>query len=197
MKANNIEKEYSLLKQTILSATKQRGRAFILAPEELKNDKSFVLEAVSKNAYAFRFASKELRADKEVLYAALNNQRSYNVILRYASEELQNDIDTILYAIEKNPQNFRGLDKTLKHKLLSDRSFLLKAVSLNGNFYNQLPDDYKNDKSLIIPALKSLPAIYRYVSKDLESDLEILSLLPTPKQAINDFDCEIEDDDLN
>lgn len=66
---------------------------------QYNNDKRFILQSVKKYN-TLRFASKTLRNDKDVVYAALNNSKDPDDVLKYISPSLKNDRNIFLKAID-------------------------------------------------------------------------------------------------
>ena len=92
---------------------------------QYNNDKRFVLQSVKKYN-TLRFASKTLRIDKDVVYAALNNSKDPDDVLKYISPSLKNDRNIFLKAIdiklklkkinEKYEKNEKNKTKKVKGK---------------------------------------------------------------------------------
>ena len=103
------------VKEIMLAAVNQNGRALKYAPAELKKDKDFVLAAVNQNGRALWFASAALQNDKEIVLAAVNQDGR---TLRFASAALKNDKDILMAAVARHPVSLIYISEPAKSLLL-------------------------------------------------------------------------------
>jgi hypothetical protein len=112
------------LRSSFVRRLRFAGFELFTAPTEVRADRQCVLAAVGSYSYALRAASEELRGDPEIVSIAV---KSHGHAIRWASSDLRNDPSCALLAIASQAE-------ALHHCpiLRTDRSFLLKAVSVNG-----------------------------------------------------------------
>ena len=100
--------------------------------EEVRNRRDFWLEAVKISSYGLKYAPEAFKHDREMVLAAV---RFEGESLVYAGEELISDPEVFLAALEQIRKR-RGacspdqIIPLLTEKLISDRDFMLKAISL-------------------------------------------------------------------
>ena len=106
--------------------------------------------------------------DKEIVQACvLKNGHQ----LEYASEHLRDDLETLEIAMLQNTFAFRYASGRLK----SDRDF--NSQLLMNSFPSLLyfmPQDFKTDKSFILPLLKQDHEIMNYVDESLKKDRDFV-----------------------
>lgn len=183
-------------KRIVLAAVKERGFALYHASEMLKHDREVVLAAVETHGGALRYASEALKNDREVVLAAIrqcgNSNLSRGHPLQHASIALRNDKDFMLDVVRINGNAMRLTPLSLKY----DRDIILAAykenekslqyalskevvspiVKKNGLALKFAPKRFQNDKDVVVDALTQNYRAIEFVSKSLQSDLEVLVL---------------------
>jgi CxxC motif-containing protein len=115
-------------KEIVLAAIKSDMSAKILgyAAENLRSDREVVLTAVRLYGDALEYASDELRADKEIVLEALKRRPDEtndmyihfkNVALKYASPDLQNNLEFLCTALEINPSAEKYIPEDIRKKV--------------------------------------------------------------------------------
>ena len=107
-----------------------------------------------------QFASEEIKNDKEIILAAINRYNGNSI--KYASENLRNNKELIEYAVNISGFAFRYASDEIQ----KDRSLALKAISKAGNLFKFLSDDYKRDKEIILAAVQNYEHALKYVPVD-------------------------------
>ena len=77
-----------------------------------KDLKSWVYDKVARNGLTLEFASEELRNDKEIVLKAVQNRGS---ALQYASDELKNDREIVLEAIKFDKEAIQYASEEMKN----------------------------------------------------------------------------------
>lgn len=123
-------------------------RADNLQDVPFEDDKDVVMAAVKHDSQALKYASYRLKNDIEVVTAALRETDCFGVL--YASDELRNNKDFALKAIEVNPWNINSVVAGLhNHKDLYDAVYkkdesLKEYIQPLHNLYRiSNPEDYK------------------------------------------------------
>jgi hypothetical protein len=114
-----------------------------------------------------QFASDEIKDDKEIILAAINRYDGNSI--KYASETLRNNKELVEYAVNKSGFAFRYASDELQ----KDKTLALKAVSKAGYLFKCLSDDYKRDKEIILVAVQNYEHALKYVPVDC-IDIEIV-----------------------
>ena len=170
-------------KEIILAAVKQYGSALDYASENLKNDKEVVLAAVKQNGNALEYASENLKSNKEVVLAAV---KQIGDALEYASENLKNDKEVILAAVKQNGDALFYASKELQ----ADKQLVLEVFKSKGEFFNwhvldHVSENLKNDKEVVLAAVKQSGYALEYASENLKNDKEVvLAAVKTDSDAI-------------
>ena len=170
----------NITKRDVLNAIKECNTGLFMgdASEKLRHDKSFVLDACKINAHCLERVSEEFWKDPDVIQTVLSaysecQMKGYTLKtlpdelrsnkdfvmgcakidpneFQYASDELLNDRDFVLNAIEEcNAPAFVGNASELRQ----DKSFVLEACKINGNCIKFASDKLKTDADVIHVAL--------------------------------------------
>ncbi|MGR3973108.1 MAG: DUF4116 domain-containing protein, partial [Candidatus Rhabdochlamydia sp.] len=149
----------------VLSAITHNPRAFGFASQALKNDRSFILSAISKEKLKsqdigdeetlLRYVSDEWQDDYDIVFAAI--QKHWNS-LKHASERLKDNPDLVLAAVKQNGHALKHASERLK----DNPDLVLAAVKQNGHALKHASDRLKNDRNLILAAIKPIEAQPRY-----------------------------------
>jgi len=137
---------------------------------EQRNDKLFVLKAVAYAGSNLEYASEELKEDKDVVLKAIES--SYLNVFKFAGKKLQNDKAFIKEAIEVNEYVITELNNTLQE----DRELLFFALERNVAVFKYL-SHLKQDKKLIIESIERDLDILPYIDEYLKDDKEIMEAI--------------------
>jgi hypothetical protein len=97
----------------------------------------FVLDAVRKSGLNLQYASENLKNNKSIVINALNNYNDniedYCEIFKYASNELKNDIEIILYVAQKSYEDYRDgrIFNYLSNEIKYDYDFIYQYCLIN------------------------------------------------------------------
>eukprot|EP01080_Neovahlkampfia_damariscottae_P006188 gene6188-10195_t len=140
-------------------------------PTQYKKDKEIVLLAIKKYALNYQHVSPELKDDPEVIICALENRLDYNFIK--SPVKFTND-DVIIACIKRNHYFYRSIsqEKQFNQKILfeaiksgislsvidpkfrSQKDLMLFSVQINGYNIDNVSNELKNDRDIILTALK-------------------------------------------
>ena len=159
------------------------------------SNKVQVLEQVKKEGTLLRKAIKALRQDKEVIkVAVLNNSNAFRkvdvdykstlakdkpffidilkengLLLEYASDELQSDIDIVSTAITNNGLSIRYVDT-----FSNDISVVFMAISQNGMALEFASEELQNNFFIVLNAVLQNGFAIQFASEDLKENKEIV-----------------------
>ena len=92
------------------------------------------------------------------------------LLLRHASDELQNDRAFILAAVRENGYALRSVSATVSN----DRAVVLAAVSQNGRALEYASDEFKNDREVVLAAVSQNGWALWHASEALREDINFL-----------------------
>ena len=111
--------------------------------------------------------------------------------LEHANDELKNNIDTVIAAIDQNIEAFEFASKDIK----SDKRIVLKLVKINGLVLQYADPLLQNDKEIVLAAVNNEITSLDYASDILKSNKEfMLDIININGQAIKYASEELSDD---
>ena len=134
------------------------GEILIGAPLELLSNREFMLKAVDEFGWALAYASDELKNDEEVVLTAIQGWDGVSVNFSYAIKEASEE-------------------------LRSNKNFMRKAIELtDGEAFCGATDELKNDKEMALFAVSHGSAphqcdpdiILRYASEAIRADKDVV-----------------------
>lgn len=134
------------------------GEILIGAPMELLSDREFMLKAVDECGFALEYASDELKNDEELVLIAIQGWDGVSVNYSYAIKEASEE-------------------------LRSNKEFMRKAIELTeGEAFCGATDELKNDKEFVLFAVRhgSPPhqcdpdIVLRYASEEMRADKDVV-----------------------
>lgn len=149
--------------------------AFEHATNGLREDKDLALAAISQDGNMLHYASHSLASDKELVLVAVKNN---GMALQYASDGPINDKEIVRAAIDSHPMSLGFASK----EVLEDRGIVLEALKAGEakhsfgvrTVFARLCDEMKDDREIVMSAVKCNGWVLRGVSKRLRDDAEIL-----------------------
>jgi hypothetical protein len=137
-------------KKLVLLAIRRNGMQLQYCSKELQNDEDVVFTAVSQHRQALQFASEEIRNNVDVVLRVIDFPSSLEPCspIEFASERLKNSSFIVLYTLRQHPHNLKILEQ-VSTELLSNRDFVLKAVTFSGDVYSHLSESLLNDREII------------------------------------------------
>jgi len=151
----HLDPSYRSDREIILHAVQSKGRALHYASSNLQNDYDVVMAAVNQDGRALDFASEECRKNKEIVLAAVRNN---TMALHFVScEELRTTDKEVIQAVEYSQR------ESATWKVQQD-ALQLKYVN----------DKWRNDKNVVMEAVKSFGLTLDYASNELKNDLDVV-----------------------
>ena len=148
-------------------------------------DEIYVLGKILDGKYDFSKLSNKFKDNKEFMLQAINNQdighrlkidregkaEVEDSIIKYASQNLRNDKDIVLKAIEKNPDALEFASKELQ-----DNDMVVRRAILNYNTtaLQFASDRLKNNFDIVKTAVQMNPEVLKFASKELRNNEDIV-----------------------
>jgi len=124
---HELEANYRTDIEVITRAIIHYAKAIMYAPDELKNDKTFIIELLKtykgpiENNWILYYTNQEYLNDRDFAYEVLSvNPR----LLLFFSKEIRNDREVILFAVEKDYRSLKYASDELKR----DDEIIKKAI---------------------------------------------------------------------
>jgi len=192
-------------KVQVLDQVNKEGTLLRKASKALKQDKDVIKVSVLNNSDAFRKVDADYKSilakDKPFFLEILKKN---GLLLEYASDELQSDVDIVSTAITNNGLSIRYADN-----FIHDPSIVFMAISQNGmalefaseelqnNFFivfnavlqngfaiQFASEDLKKNKDIVIAALKQDVRSKSWISHDIKNVPEIMSIIEEGENAL-------------
>ena len=141
-------------------------QGFLLIPEALRNDISFIKKLLKNNGCILKFLGNEHRANRELVLLAI---KDFSGSFCFAAEELQSNREFIIACLKRNKDVFRHLSTSVK----SDRKIVLHAVKLNGNNLKYTDSSLRNNIKVVLTAVKSYAMSLEFASDFLKNNVTI------------------------
>jgi len=148
-------------------------------------DEIYVLGKILDGEYNFSKLSNKFKDNKEFMLQAINNQdighrlkidregkaEVEDSIIKYASQNLRNDKDIVLKAIEKNPDALEFASDRLK-----DDDMVVRRAILNYNTtaLQFASERLKNNFDIVKTAVQMNPEVLQFASKELRNNEDIV-----------------------
>lgn len=143
-------------------------------PYPLNNDEEIASIAVAKDSDNFKYLSEELRNNKQILEIALRQYQFGNSPLEFASNNLKNDTEIVMLAIEKDslysPIAFSFASDNLKN----NKQFVLEVVKKNGFTLKFASIILRRDFEVGLEAVKNEYRSFEFVSESLKNDVDFI-----------------------
>ena len=137
--------------------------------EELKINHEEIFKEIKRDLYlnSGEFSNNK----KKVLKEIKNLNRSFESILQYASENLQDDKEIVLEAVKISCHELKYASERLK----ADKVIVLKAIKQSGLALEYVDDILKKDKEIVLEAIKQNGFAVKYADDNLKNDPDILA----------------------
>lgn len=133
----------------------------------LRGDKEIGLLAVKRNGMWYRYLSAELRRDKDIIFAAVNQNHS---VMKLVGDKLKEDRAFALEAVKSHP--YFITDYAIHRKFHNDEEIIRAAIELDGWNLRAASENLRNNKEVVLAALKRLPSAIRWASDEIKSLIE-------------------------
>ncbi len=138
-------------REIIDAAIHSDGCALEYVPEDLQQDRQLVLEA-AKNTCSWSLIPEAFQTDKEIVLAVIAH---YENVYPYIPDELADDIDIILAALDKHSDLIATVVLSLPDEVLADKEKMLQIVTYNSAALEYASEELKTDKEVAMAALDS------------------------------------------
>lgn len=136
---------------------------------KLVDDEGLVLDMVKQEGQQLRYALDYFKDNKKIVLAAVNND---GFALRSASSRLQNDEEVVMSAVSEKGQAIAYANE----RFWSDRKAMLTVVQTYGyGLFEHGSEELKEDKELVLEAVKNNSHVLEYVSESLRNELKLES----------------------
>lgn len=155
------------MEEMVKIAIKEDTNNFKYASERIQQDKKFILNnQVAKNQYWHQ----ELKRDKKFVLKVLKQMDDYigNDFYQYLAPVLQNDQDVAMSCILANPNNFPLFNEVFR------ANFDIASIALKnrGGALEHVSDELKNNRHLVLLALKRGKYVLNYASQEIQKLLK-------------------------
>jgi hypothetical protein len=149
--------DFRMDKDLCMTAISQNNRSICYTSEFLQDeeiqqmkikfgqDKDLMLTWLKEDASAMSFASEDLRNDREFVLFAVQQNCSSNFPLEFASKDLRNDKEIVLASVQKYPLSFEFASEELRN----DKDIALTVIKLNHYAFSDAGDKIRQDPDII------------------------------------------------
>ena len=170
-------------KNFMMKAIKKDYTNLLYIGNELKDDKDFILEAINSIHYFDDFCPEILGHEILDSESVINvfKQRIFNIL----SPRLATDTDVIIAIIKMKPEiiydffsnvssNLNIQIDLLKELVKNDRNIILPAVKRNGLALQYASETLKSDREIVLTAVEQNGNALQYADNELRADREIV-----------------------
>lgn len=147
------------------------------ASDEIKNDKEVVLAALQMHGAYLEYASEELKQDRNVVLAAIKSFR-FVFDRGWVSEALKDDKEFMLSVLQQdgNPriEHYGSLLQFASDRLKNDRDIVLAAIKKEGLALEYAAQVFKNDNEIVLTAVRQDGYALMLASAALKGNKEIV-----------------------
>ena len=145
------------------------------------SDKELILEAMSRYHEFMKYCDSSFKKDREFVLASMSQS---GIAYRYIDNSLKNDEEILIAAVTQWPPVFQHLSKENRmNKTIAyiaseewwDPYNNLKLQDMVGwNIFDHLPDEFRNDKKIMLMTISYAPDTFEYAGKALQKDPDII-----------------------
>lgn len=155
--------------------TAMRHHPFIPLLDSSKADDNLMRTLIRINPSCFKHASDTLKNDSAFVLPLI---RKHPELFRHASAEIRGISEVAFQAAIKRLYNFDFISAALK----GDNTFILKLISADGRQFKSLPFQFRDDKNIVLLAVKTNKRAFFDASDRLKTDSaffdEVLKVQP-------------------
>ena len=151
-----ICKYFSSDKELILEAMSRHNQFMKYCDSSFKKDREFVLASMSQSGLAYLYIDNSLKSDDEILIAAVTQ---WPPVYQHLSKENKLNRTIAYIALDEwwDPYN------NLKFQDM-----------VHWDIFEYLPDEFRNDKELMLLTISHAPFTFKYAGKALQDDPDII-----------------------
>lgn len=157
-------------------------------PKKFLNDKSLAMEVMKENYDSLYYFSDEIQNDRDVILTGMDSildpidfqfyyyrTRYYFPDREYRKKYMKifNTDEEFALMFWKHSYFYKDILEYISPIFLNDRNFIIKALSLNGQFFKEISDKYSDDREVVIAAVSNFGKALEYVSDKLKKDKEV------------------------
>ena len=163
--------------EIIYEAVKNTAEALAYVSDKFRNKREIILAAASNHegdeSKVFKYASPEFYDDREII---LKSILSGKLTLAYASDNIKDDYEIVLAAVKKWPQEFIYASENLRNNREVLAEMFQSEMLCTETILAYLNDTLRDDRQIVLAAIKHDPSDLIYVSERLRRDPEIISV---------------------
>lgn len=171
-------KKFGKDKQIVMAALKTNHSNMEYAHDVLTKDKDFVMDSIKQGAkLTLQHVSIDLRKDREVALLAV---KQTPVAFVHIHDSIRWDEEFILNGLKGSSLGLSFIENRLPKKFRESREFAMKAVKQRKNkemsMLNYLIDKFKNDKGIVMEAIKLHPLSLQHASGGMRGNKEVVMM---------------------
>jgi len=171
----DVDEEWQADREIVLAAVKLDGHAILYAAPEMRLDREIVLAAVTESGLALRHMNADMCKDRDIVLTAV---KQHGDALQFASESLRADAGVVLEAV-KAPRGSPDMSaiQYASDLLLDDLTFMTSAVRVTGATIRHASDRLKQDRDLVLSAVRDYAEALFSAGPLLQHDAEFVKEL--------------------
>jgi Domain of unknown function (DUF4116) len=186
----DVSNKFKNDKDIVMASLKNNGMNLEYASKKMRDTQDVVLHAVKKNPASYRFVSERLKTNDEVIRATLYAQ---GMCLQLMSFEIRSNEDYFALAMHRNGAAYpygegdfvfkaEYIERALEHGgnlpymppyIRKDPTRVKKEVSSVGRMLEYVSPKLKNNKEIVLAALKADVHSFEFASKKMRSDPDV------------------------
>ena len=180
----NVSGRLKKNRQVVTQAVQHNFLPFEYAHKSLRFDPNFVLSLLKQGVSPriLKFVSEEIRDDKNIILAAIEVNANY--ALANASERLKDNYYIVFEAVTRDGASYIHASERLK----DDRSIVLIAVRTCGNLLCDEAKKFSNNLEIVLTALKNKQFGDIKIGDELKDHPEIIKFLEEEKKKLDEND---------
>ncbi len=164
-------------KEKVLEEIEKDTSNIIYASKKLKNDKEVAIKVIDKNPLHFKYLGEKIREDLEICFYALDKS---SLVCPFVGNKVRNIpfvqeiIDTgksLRLVIKEKVLLDASIAKFFPTFLLRDKEYIRELLSYNGEVLKYTLPSTREDKKMVLVAVKDSPLALRHASKKIQNDL--------------------------
>ena len=166
--------DFSLFKEKVDSIGQNSEEQNVINP----TTRQLIIELLLSSSLAFKYADDSIKDDKEIVMKVIEK---YPICLQHASEKLRRDPEVVMIALKEN-QNGTVVNSIDTNLIGTNKNIMIQVLKLNGTYFKYANSELRNDKELVLIALKKSLRNISYIGEDLRNDPDFINTI------INEFD---------
>lgn len=144
------------------------------------SDEELILEAMSRHNQFMEYCDSSFKKDREFVLASMSQS---GIAYLYIDNSLKNDEEILIAAVTQWPPVYQHLSKenqlnrTIAYIALDewwDPYNISKFQDVAWDIFEYFPDEYRDDKELMLLTISHAPFNFKYAGKALQEDPDII-----------------------